>query len=142
MAQNIRVAVTRESDTYKMEENTMTKREKIKCNAIIHSASVATGCIGAGLAQIPCSDNFLITPVQLLMTISLGKVFGIKLSKSAAESAVASAAAATVGRAASQVLGGWVPGAGNAMNAATAAGLTESLGWILANEFAKEGGAA
>lgn len=47
-------------------------------------------------------------------------------------------AAATVGRAVSQVLVGWIPGLGNAINASTAAALTESVGWLLAKEFASQ----
>ena len=113
----------------------MTVREKVLCNAIIHAASLATAAVGGGLAQIPTSDNLVITPIQLTMTISLGKVFGINLERSAAEAAVGSAAAAAVGRAASQVIVGWVPGVGNLINAGTALTLTETIGWILANEF-------
>lgn len=116
----------------------MTSREIGLCNAIIHTASAAAGAAGAGLAQIPGSDNAVITPIQLTMTISLGKVFGIELEDSAAKAALASAAAGMIGRTMSQVLVGWIPGIGNIINAATAAGLTEAIGWILANEFEKE----
>lgn len=116
----------------------MTMREKFLCNGVIHAASVAAGAIGAGLAQIPCSDNALITPIQLTMTVSLGKIFGLHLDESAAKATVASAAACTVGRAASQVLVGWLPVVGNTVNAGTAAAVTETIGWILANEFAEK----
>lgn len=116
----------------------MTSREIKLCNGIIHTASAAAGAAGAGLAQIPGSDNAVITPIQLTMTISLGKVFGIELGESAAKSALASAAAGTVGRTISQVLIGWFPLVGNIINATTAAGLTEAIGWILANEFEKQ----
>ena len=37
--------------------------QKIKCNAIIHSAAVAAGGVGAGLAQVPLADNVFITPM-------------------------------------------------------------------------------
>jgi uncharacterized protein (DUF697 family) len=40
-----------------------------------------------------------------------------------------------VGRAASEFLVGWIPVAGNAINATTAAAITEFLGWVIANEF-------
>lgn len=69
------------------------------------------------------------------MTISLGRVFGKSLSEASAKAALASVAAATVGRTASQVLVGWIPGIGNAINATTAAGITEAMGWLLAKEF-------
>ncbi|MCQ2741188.1 MAG: type I restriction endonuclease, partial [Alphaproteobacteria bacterium] len=52
--------------------------------------------------------------------------------------AMATGTATMIGRAASQVAVGWIPGAGNIINAATAGVLTESLGWILAKEFEKE----
>lgn len=118
----------------------MTDNQKAKCHAIIHSASAAAGGVGAGLAQVPGSDNLIITPIQLTMTISLGKVFDLTLGESAAKAALASAAAATVGRTASQLLIGWLPGVGNLVNATTAGVLTETIGWILAKEFEKQAG--
>ena len=120
----------------------MTSRETGLCNGIIHSASVAAAAVGGGLAQVPASDNLIITPIQLTMAVSLGKVFGIMLHQSAAKAAVASAAAATVGRTASQVLIGWIPGVGNIINATTAAAITEAIGWIMANEFASQSACA
>lgn len=116
----------------------MTNKEIGLCNGIIHSASAATAVIGGGLAQVPTSDNLIITPIQLTMAISLGRVFGIDLDQSAAKAAVTSAAAATVGRTASQVIVGWIPGMGNVINAITAATLTEAIGWIMAKEFEKQ----
>lgn len=115
----------------------MNFEQRAKCHAIIHSASAAAGAIGAGLSQVPCSDNLIITPIQLAMTISLGQVFGVDLTESSAKAAVASASANLVGRAASQILFGWLPGVGNIINASTAASLTEAMGWMLAEDFAK-----
>ncbi len=117
----------------------MTKKEIAMCNSIIHTASVGAGVVGAGLAQFPCSDNVILTPIQLTMAVSLAKVFGHDLSKGAAKAAVASAIAAKVGRAASQVAAGLLPVAGNVINACTAASLTEGIGWIMAKEFEKRG---
>lgn len=116
----------------------MTEKQKAKCHTIIHTASAACAGVGAGLAQIPGSDNAVITPIQLTMTISLGKVFNKSLTETTAMAAIGSAAASTIGRTASQVLVGWIPGVGNAINAATAASLTETLGWILAKQFDEE----
>lgn len=116
----------------------MTSEQKAKCHAIIHAASVSTAGVGAGLAQLPGSDNAVITPIQLTMTIALGKVFDISLSESAALAALGSVTASTIGRTVSQVLIGWIPGVGNAINAATAAALTESMGWLLAEQFDKD----
>lgn len=118
----------------------MTEKQRKECHAIIHTASAAAAGVGAGLAQIPGSDNALLTPIQLTMTISLGKVFDIQLTETTAKAALGSVAASTIGRTVSQVLVGWIPGLGNAINATTAAGLTESMGWMLANDFDKQSG--
>lgn len=120
----------------------MTSRETGLCSGIIHSASAAAAAVGGGLAQVPTSDNLIITPIQLIMAISLGEVFGITLDQSAAKAAVASATAMTVGRAASQILIGWIPGAGNIINATTAATITETIGWIMAKEFESQSACA
>lgn len=109
---------------------------KARCGKIIHSAATAAGAAGAGLAQLPCSDSAVITPVQLAMTISLGREFGIELTESSASAMALSYAGTQIGRIVSQILVGWIPGIGNAINAATAAALTEALGWSIANEFA------
>lgn len=93
--------------------------------------------MGAGLAQIPCSANLVITLIQLAMTIGLGQVFGIDLSESSAKAALASAAAAAIDRTVAQVLVGWLSGVGNFINAGTAASLTEAISWMLAEDFAK-----
>lgn len=122
--------------------NNITSSERSKCHGIIHASSASAGAIGGGLAQIPCSDNMLITPIQLTMTVALGRVFGIELTDCAARAALASVAAATVGRAASQVLIGWIPGVGNIINACTAATITEAIGWLLAEDFSKSANAA
>lgn len=92
----------------------MTADQRSKCHAIIHTASASAAAAGAGLAQLPGSDNAVITPIQLAMTVSLGAVFGIQLTQSAAAAALASFAAST------------------------AAALTESVGWLLAKEFASQ----
>lgn len=107
----------------------------IKCNGIIHAASVACGGVGTGLAQIPASDSAVIIPMQISMIIGLGKVFGFELSESAAKSIIASAGASFAGRTVSQYVIGWVPGIGNIVNTATAAGLTELIGWIAVKNF-------
>ena len=60
------------------------KNTKKECHAIIHAASASASAIGAGLAQLPCSDTAVITPIQLTMTIALGRVHGLELSESAA----------------------------------------------------------
>jgi uncharacterized protein (DUF697 family) len=111
--------------------------QRNKCHAIIHVASTGAAAIGAGLAQIPLADNAVIVPIQITMVMSLGKVFNVNLSKSAAEGAALGATATLVGRTTSQLLLGWIPVLGNVINAATAAAITEAMGWAVAAQFAK-----
>ncbi|MEI6287562.1 MAG: hypothetical protein WCP79_13745 [Bacillota bacterium] len=113
----------------------MTNDQSTKCHGIIHTASAAAAAVGAGMAQLPGSDNAVIIPIQVGMIISLGAVFGTKLTESAATTALATTAASFVGRGISQFLVGWIPVIGNALNAATAAGVTESIGWACAADF-------
>jgi len=120
----------------------MDRRVEAKCHAIIHASSLSAAAVGAGLAQLPCSDNLVITPIQLSMTVALGRVFGIELTESAAYASIVSVSAAAIGRAASQVAVGWFPIAGNVVNACTALGLTETIGWLLVEDFAKQSYAA
>lgn len=108
---------------------------KNKCSVIIHGASVACGGVGTGLAQLPGSDNAVIVPIQIAMIVSLGGVFNLNITESAAKSILASAAATVTGRTVSQFLVGWIPVIGNAINTATAAGVTEAIGWLAANNF-------
>lgn len=113
----------------------LTEDQKIKCNSIIHTASVAAGGVGTGLAQIPLSDNAVITPIQITMITSLGAVFGIRVTEGVAKGIIGGSLASIVGRGVVQVLVGWIPVVGNAINTATAAGITEAIGWMAVAHF-------
>lgn len=110
-------------------------------HAIIHSAGVAAAGVGAGLAQLPGSDAPILMSIQAAMIMGLASKFGVPLEEWAAADLVMTFAASMAGRGVSQVLIGWVPGFGNAINAATAASLTEAVGWS-AVEFFRSGGTA
>ena len=115
----------------------MTTKQKLLCHAIIHSFSALAGTVGAGVAQLPCCDNVVITPLQITMIMGLGRIFGYELTENFAKAKCASVLAKTAGRALSQVFVGWVPLAGNVVNAGTAASITEAIGWMMAEEFAR-----
>ena len=106
-----------------------------KCNTVIHTAAVSCGGVGTGLAQLPGSDNAVIVPIQIGMIVGLGAVFELNITESSAKSIIASAGATIAGRTVSQFLVGWIPGIGNAINTATAAGVTEAIGWIAVQNF-------
>ena len=116
----------------------MTYDQEIKCHSIIHTTALLAGGVGAGLAQVPCSDNALLIPLQVGMIISLGSVFSIEITESVARATLATTTATMVGRGVTQVLCGWIPIIGNAINSATASGITETIGWAIANSFSKK----
>lgn len=114
----------------------MTESEKSKSHKIIHVAAAKAAAAGAGLAQVPGADSMVIIPAQISMIMALAKVFDVSLTESAAKSLLATAGETVAGRGISQFLVGWIPGIGNAINASTAAGITEAIGWVIANNFA------
>lgn len=122
----------------KQSKYNLSSKEQKLCHEIIHSASVATATVGAGLAQLPLADNAVITPIQVTMIISLGQVFEQKISKTIAKSLLTGFIANFVGRGVSQAVVGWIPGVGNVSNAVTAAAITESIGWLSVDYFYKE----
>jgi uncharacterized protein (DUF697 family) len=117
----------------------MTDDQKIKCNAIIHTASLAAGGVGAGLAQIPVADAAVIAPIQLTMVVSLGAVFGISLTKVAAQGIISSFGATFAGRMLVRWLTFWIPGLGNFISASTAAALTQAIGRYAVKQFEAPG---
>ena len=119
----------------------MTNAQKVKCHAIIHGASVLSGAVGA-IPIVTFADSFVITPVQVSMTLALGQVFGQEISKSSAEGVAASQAAQALGKAATKMILSGIPVIGNIANGAVAASLTETLGWLLVAQFDKSNGVA
>ena len=109
-----------------------------RIHAIIHSASTAAAGAGAGLAQIPGSDSLAIVPIQIAMINGIALEHGTRIDKAAAMSIIGTQTATMVGRKISQFLIGWIPVAGNALNAATAAGVTEAVGWAADSYFKKK----
>ncbi|MDR1378045.1 MAG: hypothetical protein LBJ36_03240 [Synergistaceae bacterium] len=69
-------------------------------------------------------------------------MFDISLAEGAAKGLLAmivsSIIGANVARVASQVLIGWIPIIGNAVNTTTAAGITEMVGWLAVEHFYNE----
>ena len=113
----------------------MNKKQSLYCNLIIHAASALSAGVGGGLAQLPVPDSTLLKPIQLGMTVALGRVFNVSVSKSYSKAAAGSSTAKAVGRPLSRTLARLIPGIGNVINASTAATITEVIGWKLAKEF-------
>ncbi len=113
-----------------------TKTQKI--HMLIHTAALAAAAVGGGLAQAPGSDTVVITPLQVAMIVALGAEHGAPISKAAAAELILPFSAAALGRGVSQLLLCLMPGLGSALNAVTAAALTEAIGWA-AVEYFREG---
>lgn len=117
--------------------NEMSKDQKAKCHAAIHTATAACGAAGA--IPIPIADAIPMTAAQIVMVISLGKVFGISISKSIAKNIVKLTLAQQGGRYIFTNLIKCIPGPGQVAGAVaastTAIAVTEALGWYIADEF-------
>jgi uncharacterized protein (DUF697 family) len=107
-----------------------------KIHGVIHTTSAAAAAVGAGLAQVPGSDAPVLMTLQTAMIVSIAELYGVSITKTAAADLLLTFTATVGGRTASQVLVGWLPGFGNAINAATAAALTEAIGWAAEEYFA------
>lgn len=113
----------------------MTDQQNSRCHKIIHLHAAAAAAIGGGLAQIPGSDCVPLSALQVNMVRTLGGVFGKNVGCADAEAILASLLTTAAGRSMSQLLVGWIPVWGNAVNASTAAGISEAAGWAAANYF-------
>ena len=120
----------------------MTDKQKKRCHEIIHAASISAAAVGSGAAAIPVVGSFVslldesaITPIQITMIISLGKVFDVSLDRTTAASLLTGMLAAKVGRKVAGFFAGLVPGLGSVVNGGTAASITEGVGWATVAYF-------
>ncbi len=104
-------------------------------HAIIHGFSTVAAGVGAGLAQLPGSDAPVLVSLQSAMILALARRRDVPMDDATATQLVLTFGATMAGRTASQALIGWIPGWGNAVNAATAAGFTEAVGWASVSWF-------
>ena len=120
--------------TSKMHEarRRMTDEQFKKCHIAIHTAAAAAAAAGA--TPIPVADAIPISAAQITMVISLGKIFGIKVTESAASAAIKAAAATFVGRTVVK----FIPVAGWIISGAVAGAITEGIGWMTALDFSKQ----
>ncbi|MFR5348179.1 hypothetical protein [Romboutsia timonensis] len=122
----------------------MTDEQKKRCHEIIHAASISAAAVGAGAASVPVVGSFVslcdesaITPIQITMIVSLGKVFDVSLDKTTAASLLTGMVTAKVGRKVAGFFAGLVPGLGSVVNGGTAASITEGVGWAAVAYFDK-----
>lgn len=113
----------------------LTKAQLVRVHLAIHTTAGLAAAVGAGLAQLPCSDAAALAPVEAAMVVSIASAFGIRLNQASAEATLAGATATLCGRGLSQIAVGWLPGFGNACNALTAAITVQLVGWAAAADF-------
>ena len=98
-------------------------------HGIIHTTSATAAAVGAGLAQLPGADAPALVGLQTAMIFAIAHEHDAHITQAAAADLVLTFAATMGGRGVSQALVGWIPGFGNAINASTAAAVTEAVGW-------------
>ncbi|WP_121288425.1 GTPase [Helicobacter pylori] len=102
-----------------------------ECKTIIHVASSAAGAVGA--IPIPFSDAFAIAPIQAGMIYKMNDAFGMDLDKSVATSLITGllsvTAVAQVGRTLVNGFLKFIPVVGSVAGGATAAIITEGIGF-------------
>jgi uncharacterized protein (DUF697 family) len=96
--------------------------------AIVHGSAVEGGAVGLATAQVP-GDRFIIGAVQINMIITIASEYGVSLDKSAALALLSSTIASMIGVEVANGIIKYIPGVGNISNMATAASITETIGW-------------
>ncbi len=127
----------KKSDFEKEARSQMTKEEAIKCHSVIHTASITAGGVSGTTAQLPFVDSAYIVPAQMVMIIALGIIFGYSLSEGIAQSMIVPIVVSELGKGAAKTLVGVIPVAGNIVKAGISVTFTETLGWLMASQFAE-----
>jgi len=109
--------------------------ERTRSRRIIHLAAIAGALAAFIMAQLPASDNLILVPIEVIMVIRLGSVFHVDLKKSISTSFVVGNIATLVGRGISEFLVGWIPVAGNIIDALTAAAVIEFFGHAVTRSY-------
>lgn len=113
-------------------QNIMSKSQYKKCSLWIHVPSAFNAV--TGMVPLPVVDAVPISAAQIGMVVKLASIFGLKITRAAADGAIRAAAATLVGRTTIKL----IPGAGWVVSGAVAGIATETIGWLTAIEFAKE----
>ncbi|MCR5346843.1 MAG: hypothetical protein K6E38_03625 [Fretibacterium sp.] len=115
----------------------MTDAQRVASHGIIHSAAAAAAASAAVLAQASGADNIPLTCILGGMTIGLCVTFDISLNRTQELVIGMDVVAAFTGWIAvhvcTQWIAGWIPIAGNYLNAAVITGMVEYIGWEIAD---------
>ena len=106
--------------------------------SLIHVFAAVAAGVGLGLAQLPGSDAPVLVALQTAMIVALADKLDVPLTRAGAAELALTMAATMVGRGLSQVLVGWLPAFGNAVNALTAFAVTEAVGHFAVRWFQRQ----
>jgi uncharacterized protein (DUF697 family) len=107
-------------------------------HVLIHGFASLAAAVGAGLAQLPAADATMLASIQATMVMALSERYQVPLHRTAAAELVLTLGATIIGKQSARRVGRAVPGWSNAVNATTAFGLTEAVGWAAVAWFRRE----
>ena len=115
------------------------KERKEQASEAIHSAALLAGTVGL-LSPIPGSDAVLIAPIQAVLVLKLGSVYGVRPSAAALKSAGYAALGQVMGKSSARILTALLPGVGSVVRAGVAASVTEAIGWAVLDNLEEGSG--
>ncbi len=104
--------------------------------AIVHAFAALSAGVGAGLAPVPGADTALLMSLQTAMIRALAERYGVSMGEVGAAELLLTLGASMAGRQAARLLMGRLPCCGPAVQAATAAAVTEAVGLAAMRWFA------
>jgi uncharacterized protein (DUF697 family) len=113
----------------------------VRTRIVIHGAAAAAVGIGAGLSGVPLAHRIAIVHLQTLMVGAIARFEGADPTYTEVMQLVLSLGASAVGRTAGDRLASWFPLRQRVVRAATAAIVTEAVGWAAVAAFRRESSA-
>ncbi len=113
-------------------------QQRTREHTIIHTFSLIAAGVGGGMSALPGSDAPVLSTIQAALILALADLHGVAMSHTTAAELALTMSATMTGRRLSMVLRLALPALGVAVNAVTAAAITESVGWAAATWFRQE----
>ena len=111
---------------------------KKRATKIILSFAIAHAVVAGLLAQTVMGDAIILTPLTIIMVLSLSRGSKKPSEWRAAATVVAKAFGTVAGTYLASKLISWIPVWGNALNATVTFTITQAIGWIAYHYFHNE----